>query len=119
MERSLAGPLIHAREALQRRRDAATGPPPVWLANCDRGVRWIDGALPGDEEAAAVSCAIVRCRLRTYGAVVDHVTDHLFRRDHERSGWLGDIGFFRSWYRLHACHLLERLDGSLVRIDRP
>lgn len=114
MERSLAGPLILARDALSRRRDGSA----VALGRENCAVRWIDGAQPRDEEGAAVSCAVLRCELATYGAIVDHVTDHLFRRDSERAGCLGDIGLFRSWYRAHACELLERLDGSLVRIDR-
>lgn len=116
MERSLTGPLILARDALSRRRDGGTAA--LWRENSERAVRWIEGAQPQDEESAAVSCAILRSELRTYGAIVDHVTDHLFRRDSERVGWLGDIGLFRTWYRAHACELLERLDGSLVRIDR-
>ena len=116
MERSLSGPLILALDALYRRRDGWAAA--LWRENSDRAVRWIEGAQPQDEEAAAVSCAVLRCELTTYGAIVDHVTDHLFRRDSERAGWLGDIGLFRSWYRTHACQLLERLDGSLVRIER-
>ena len=54
---------------------------------------------------------------RTYGEVAGHVAEHLFRHDHSRAGWLGDIGLLCPWYRRHACQVLEQLDGTLAQID--
>ena len=91
--------------------------PAVWRRKRECRVTWVGGNAPDDEDVEAVRDAIVRRGLSTYGDVTRHVADHLFRSDHERAGWIGDIGFFHSWYLLHACQLLERLDGRLVRIE--
>jgi hypothetical protein len=85
--------------------------------NRDRRVRWIRGRVPDGEEAAAVWCAVYRCGLSTFGEVAGHVAEHLFRHDHSRAGWLGDIGLLYPWYRRHACQVLGQFDDTLVRID--
>lgn len=85
--------------------------------NRDRRVRWIQRQVPDGEEAAAVWCAVYRCGLSRYGEVAGHVAEHLFRRNHSRAGWLGDIGLLYPWYRRHACQVLKQLDGMLVQID--
>jgi hypothetical protein len=100
---SLAGPLVAA--------------PAIWKEKRAHRVTWTGGQAPDDEEAEVVWDAIVRRGLSTYGEVTCHVADRIFRSDHDRAGWTGDIGFFHSWYLLHACHMLERLEGRLVHID--
>ena len=91
--------------------------PALRRVNRDRRVRWIPRRVPDGEEAAAVWCAVYRCGLSTFGEVAGHVAEHLFRHDHSRAGWLGDIGLLYPWYRQHACQVLEQLDGTLVQID--
>lgn len=91
--------------------------PALRRVNQDRGVRWIQGRVPDGEEAAAVWCAVYRCGLSTYGEVAGHMAEHLFRHDHSRAGWLGDIGLLYPWYRRHAGQVLEQLDRTLVQID--
>jgi|KBSSwiStaDraftv2_1062776.scaffolds.fasta_scaffold2350047_1 hypothetical protein len=101
-------------------RSLAGGPstgPALRRVNRDRRVRLIRGRVADGEEAAAVWCAVHRCGLSTYGEVAGHVAEHLFRHDHSRAGWLGDIGLLYPWYRQHACQVLEQLDGTLVQID--
>jgi len=100
---SLAGPVVAA--------------PARWKDMRERRVRWIGGNA-SDDEAQAVRDAIVGRGLSSYGDVACHVADRIWRTDHERAGWISDIGFFHSWYLLHACQLLERVDGRLVHIDR-
>jgi len=90
----------------------------MWQVNRDRKVRWIRGSVPDGEEAAAVGCAVYRCGLSTYGEVARHVAEHLFRYDHARAGWLGDVGLVYPSYVLHACQVLERFDGTLVQVDQ-
>jgi hypothetical protein len=92
--------------------------PAVWRKRQKCRVTWVGGKAPDDEQAKAVWDAIVRRGLSTYGDVTRHVADRTFRSDHERAGWISDIGFSHSWYLSHACQLLERLDGRLVRINR-
>ena len=94
------------------------GTPAIWKERRERRVTWGGGSIPEDQEAEAVRDAVDRRGLSTYGDVTRDVADRIFRRDHRRSGWISDIGLFHSWYLLHACHLLERLDGRPVRIDR-
>ena len=91
--------------------------PGIWRANRARRVRWIGGDAPSGEEATAVWEAVVCRGLSTYGDVTRDVADRQARSDYRRLGPNSDIGFFRSWYLLHACHVLDRLDGALVRID--
>lgn len=91
--------------------------PAVWKEKRGRRVAWIGADPPADDEARVVWEAIEQRRLSTYGAVTRHVADRLFHTDLDRMGPASDIGFFRSWYLLHACHALERLDGRLVRIE--
>ena len=93
------------------------GTPAVWKDKRERRVTWVGGSVPDDEEVEAVRDAVVRRGLSTYGDVTRDVADRIFRRDHGRAGWLSDIGLFYSWYLLHACHVVERLDGRLVRIE--
>jgi hypothetical protein len=59
------------------------------------------------------------CRrvMRAREEVAGHVAEHLFRHDHSRAGWLGDIGLLYPWYRRHAGQVLEQLDRTLVQID--
>jgi hypothetical protein len=90
--------------------------PAMRQVNRDRSVRWILGGADG-EEAAAVWCAVYRCGLATYDEVAGHVAEHLFRYDHSRAGWLGDVGLLYPWYRRHACQVLDQFDGTLVQID--
>ena len=91
--------------------------PATRQVNRDRSVRWIRGRVADGEEAAAVWCAVYRCGLSMYGEVAGHVAEHLFRHDHSRAGWLGDIGLLYRWYLRHACQVLEQCDGTLVQID--
>jgi len=91
--------------------------PAMQQVNRGRRVRWIRGRVADGEEAAAVWCAVDRCGLSTYGEVAGHVAEHLFRHDHSRAGWLGDIGLLYPWYLRHACQVLEQFDGALVQID--
>ena len=94
------------------------GVPRLWRAKRGRRVWWIGGDAPPGEEAEAVRQAIVSRRLSTYGDVARSVADELARRDYRRLGPNSDIGLFGAWYLLHACRVLERLDGTLVRIGR-
>jgi len=110
-----AGFVLSLGVSLAGRRLAA---PVVWRKKRERRVTWIGGNAPEDEEAQAVWDAIVHRGLSTYGDVTRHVADRIFRSDQERAGWISDIGFFHSWYLLHACHVLDQLDGRLVLIDR-
>jgi lauroyl/myristoyl acyltransferase len=91
--------------------------PVVWKVRRQYHVAWIEDCTPTDEESDAVREAVVDRRLSTYGQVTLHVADRLFRQDQQHAGWISDIGLFHSWYLLHACQVLERLDGIQVRID--
>ena len=91
--------------------------PSVWKEKRQYHVAWIGDHAPSDEESEVVREAVVDRRLSTYGQVTCHVADRLFERDLQHGGWISDIGLFHSWYLLHACQVLERLDGILVRID--
>jgi len=123
MSSSVAMPLIVSAAALGlglglSRVAPALAAPAIWRANRARHVRWIGADGVAGEEAEAVREAVVSRGLSTYGEVTRHVADHLARSDYRRFGPNSDIGFLRSWYLLHACRVLERLDGGLVRIER-
>lgn len=94
------------------------GVPGVWRAKRARPVWWIGGDAPSGEDAEAVRQAIVSRGLSTYGDVARSVADELARRDYRRLGPNSDVGLFGVWYLVHACRVLERLDGTLVRIGR-
>ena len=99
------------------RADLFTTAPRLWRARRHQHMRWIEGKAPDSEEAAAIREALLTCRDKTYGAITRYVADLLFRRDLAAGGYIADIGLFRSWYLLHACESLERLDGRLVWIE--
>jgi hypothetical protein len=90
--------------------------PAIWKEKRERQVTWIGSGVPREDEAEAVRDAILGRGLSTYGDVTRHVADQLFRDDQRQAGWLTDIGLFHRCYLYHACQLLERLDGALVRI---
>jgi hypothetical protein len=81
----------------------------------DARVVWVGGA-PGDDDARTVWEALAGGRLAGYDAVVEDVAERLFRRDLARSGAVADLAFFQSFYRVYARQILQRLDGTDVRI---
>ena len=91
--------------------------PRIWKEKRARRVTWIGAEVPREEESEAAQEAMLRRGLSTYGDITRHMAEQLFWRDYQQSGWLADIGLLYHWYLLHACEALERLDGTLVRID--
>ncbi|HET7343651.1 MAG TPA: hypothetical protein VFL90_19465 [Methylomirabilota bacterium] len=81
----------------------------------DASVAWT-AERPSDEDAVLVWEAVTRRRLTAYGAVVDWVSEQMFRRDLHRLGARADAGFFEPFYRAHARQLLALLDGRVLQI---
>ena len=82
-------------------------------------VSWVSGPHGADPEAELVRQAMVERGVTTYGALVADLAERLFARDNACVGNVGDIGFFRAWYALPALRLVERLDGTVLRIGGP
>jgi len=82
-----------------------------------RRVRWIEGAVPDTDEAAAIWQALTRDRCETYDAVTRRAAELLFRRDHAAGGWNTGIGLVYASYLTHARQILERFRGRLVSIE--
>jgi hypothetical protein len=78
-------------------------------------VVWV-GQSPADDESQVVLESLAGGKPRAYVAVIEEVSERLFRRDLARLGAPADIGFFRPFYRAHARDLLQRLDGLQIRI---
>jgi hypothetical protein len=96
----------------------AEAPPRLFEDHWKDIVVWIGGSSP-EELAAVVRRAIVERGLRTFGDVSVAVATDLFARDNARAGWLGDVGFFRGWYLLIACRLLESLRDTAIELRPP
>jgi len=89
----------------------------VHPVGADARVVWIGGRAT-DEDDRAVREALAEATPRPYRAVVDDVADRLFRRDLARLRAVADLGFFHAFYQAQARHVLERLDGVLIRVER-
>ncbi len=87
--------------------------PPAVAA--DAPVVWMGGA-PTDDDARAVWETLTRRRVTRYAEVIEDVSERLFRRDLDRVGGAGDIGFLQPFYRRYAREVLARLEGRLLRI---
>jgi hypothetical protein len=79
-------------------------------------VAWIGAPRGPDEESEIVRAAIVERGINRYGALVADVAERLFARDNACVGGVADVGFFRGWYVGPARRLLDRLDGTLIRV---
>jgi hypothetical protein len=83
--------------------------------DADRPVAWIAG--PPTDEDARLAWEICQSRAVTsYGALVDQLTERLFRRDLARVGGAADIGLLGSLYRAYAREVIRGLEGASVRI---
>ena len=83
----------------------------------ERRVRWIEGAAPDNDEAAAIWQALAIDGCETYDAVTRRAAELLFRRDLAAGGWIAGIGIVYPSYLSHAREILERLRGRLVSIE--
>ena len=83
----------------------------------ERRVRWIEGAAPDGDEAAAIWRALTVDGCETYEAVTRRAAELLFRRDHAAGGWNAGIGLVYASYLTHAQRTLERFRGRLVSIE--
>lgn len=81
-------------------------------------ILWI-GGCPQGELAGVVHAAVAKRGLRTFGAVSTCVAAELFARDNARAGGIGDLGFFRGWYLVIACRLLDSLRGTAIEVRPP
>lgn len=97
----------------QSRRDDFGGSP---AATGHETVSWLGRATPLDGDARLVYEAVVKADISRYADVVTYVAESLFAEDYERVGPTGDVGFFRTWYRVLARRILRRLDGSVISI---
>jgi hypothetical protein len=93
-----------------------------WLPHMDDGsplVRALPGAAPADAVEAHVAAALARGPL-PLGDLVDQVVERLVRDESGRGGWAAEVGVWGpSIYGTTVGDLIERLDGRLVRIERP
>jgi hypothetical protein len=86
-----------------------------WLPHPDNGwplVRALPGAAPDDAVEAHVAAALARGPL-PLGELVDQVVERLVRDESGRGVWGPSV------YRTTVGDLVERLDGRLLRIERP
>jgi hypothetical protein len=83
--------------------------------DADESVMWI-GDAPNEDDARAVWQTLTRRGITRYAEVVEDVAERLFRRDLQRLGGAGDIGFLQPFYRRYAREVLAHLEGRLLRI---
>jgi hypothetical protein len=93
----------------------AGGRPHHGAIAADTRVVWIGGP-PADDDARVLWEVLTAGGLTSYDAVVEAVSERLFRRDLERIGAAADVGFFRTFYCTYAREILRRLEGPHVRI---
>jgi hypothetical protein len=82
-----------------------------------RRVRWIEGATPDSEEAAAIREALTAHGCNTYEAVTRRAAELLFRRDFAAGGWFAGIGLVLPSYLSLVRQTLERVSWP-ARIHR-
>lgn len=80
-------------------------------------VHWIGPAEPTGFEGRAVFEAVSRDGGSSLDQVIGDLAEAMYWRDLWSGGWATDIGLLRGLYRREARHVLQQLDGVLVRIE--
>ena len=111
------GPFSDPGRRLRALVDLITGTPRSLTVCRARRVRWIEGAIPDSDAAAAIREALTTHGCDTYEAVTRRAAELLFRRDFTAGGWLAGIGLVLPSYLSLVRQTLERVRGRLVSIE--